>query len=148
MWDFAHHFPWYIVMFIQSVVSRPHTGLSASKKASFSLMEVDLTAVSQFSSVVQLCLTFATPWTAVLQAFLSITNSWSLLKRRSIELVMPSKHPLSSLSPPAFNLSQVDCSLPRILSPNLEFFLPAVGGGRSDVPNSLTQRKNDYLSRV
>ena len=134
-------------MFIQSVVSRPHTGLSASKKA-FSLMEVDLTAVSQFSSVIQLCLTFATPWTAVLQAFLSITNSWSLLKLRSIELVMPSNHPLSSLSPPAFSLSQVDCSLPRIPSPNLEFFLPAVGGGGSDVPNSLMQRKNDYLSRV
>ena len=33
---------------------------------------------------------FATPWTAALQAFLSITNSWSLLKLRSIGLVMPS----------------------------------------------------------
>ena len=35
---------------------------------------------------------FVTPWTAALQASLSITNSWSLLKLRSIELVMPSNH--------------------------------------------------------
>ena len=33
---------------------------------------------------------FATPWTAARQASLSITNSWSLLKLKSIELVMPS----------------------------------------------------------
>ena len=33
---------------------------------------------------------FATPWTAARQAFLPIGNSWSLLKLRSIELVMPS----------------------------------------------------------
>ena len=32
------------------------------------------------------------PWTAACQASLSITNSWSLLKRTSIELVMPSNH--------------------------------------------------------
>jgi len=35
---------------------------------------------------------FVTPWTAIHQASLSITNSWSLLKLRSIESVMPSKH--------------------------------------------------------
>ena len=35
---------------------------------------------------------FVTPWTATSQASLSITNSWSLLKLRSIELVMPSNH--------------------------------------------------------
>ena len=35
---------------------------------------------------------FVTPWTAARQASLSITNSWSLLKRMSIELVMPSNH--------------------------------------------------------
>ena len=34
----------------------------------------------------------ATPWTAGRQAALSIINSWSLLKLRSIELVMPSNH--------------------------------------------------------
>ena len=47
----------------------------------------------------------AIPWTAAHQASLSITNSWSLLKLMSIESVMPS-HPLSSPSPPTFNLSQ------------------------------------------
>ena len=35
---------------------------------------------------------FATPWTAVRQASLSITNSHSLLRRMSIESVMPSNH--------------------------------------------------------
>ena len=35
---------------------------------------------------------FTTPWTAERQASLSITNSRSLLKLRSIELVMPSNH--------------------------------------------------------
>ena len=33
---------------------------------------------------------FVTPWTAACQASLSITNSWGLLKRMSIESVMPS----------------------------------------------------------
>ena len=50
----------------------------------------------------------ATPWTAALQASLSITNSQSLLKLMSIKSVMPF-NPLillSSLSPPAFSLSQ------------------------------------------
>ena len=37
---------------------------------------------------------FVTPWTAAPQASLSITNSWSLLKLMSIELVMPSNHPI------------------------------------------------------
>ena len=35
---------------------------------------------------------FVPQWTAAHQASLSITNSWSLLKLRSIELVMPSNH--------------------------------------------------------
>ena len=35
---------------------------------------------------------FANPWTAALQASLSLTVSQSLLKLRSIELVMPSNH--------------------------------------------------------
>ena len=53
------------------------------------------TAIS-FSSVqllshVQL---FATLWTAACQASLSITNSQSLLKLTSIELVIPSNHPI------------------------------------------------------
>ena len=51
---------------------------------------------------------FAIPRAAAHQASLSITNSWSLLKLMPIELVMPFCHlnPLSSPSPPAFNISQ------------------------------------------
>ena len=45
----------------------------------------------QLLSRVQL---FATPWTAACQASLSITNSQSLLKLMSIDLVMPSNHPI------------------------------------------------------
>ena len=48
---------------------------------------------------------FVSPWTAACQASMSTTNSWSLLRLMSIESMMPS-HPLSSSSPPAFNLSQ------------------------------------------
>ena len=52
--------------------------------------------VVQLLSHIQL---FMTPWTAASLAFLSITNSQSLLRRMSIELVMPSNqlilcHPL------------------------------------------------------
>ena len=45
----------------------------------------------QLLSHVQL---FATPWTAAHQAFLFITNSQRLLKLMSIDLVMPSNHPI------------------------------------------------------
>ena len=49
---------------------------------------------------------FVTPWTAARQASLSINDSRSLLKFRSIELVMPSNHLvlLLSPSPPALSL--------------------------------------------
>ena len=50
----------------------------------FSFLEV--VAVVQSLGGVQL---LATPWTAACQASLFITNSWSLVKRMSIELVMP-----------------------------------------------------------
>ena len=50
---------------------------------------------------------FATPWTAAHQASLSFIISQSLLKLRSIESVMPSKHLILWFpSLPAFNLSQ------------------------------------------
>ena len=50
--------------------------------------------IVQFSSLQLLsCIwLFATPWTAAGQASLSITNSQRLLKLKSIESVMPSKH--------------------------------------------------------
>ena len=56
-----------------------------------------------------------TPWTAARQASLSITNFQSLLKLMSIESVMPS-HPLSSPSPPAFNLPQHQSLFKRVSS--------------------------------
>ena len=55
----------------------------------------------QLLSCVQLC---ATPWTVAHQASMSITNSLSLLKLRSIKLVMPSNHLIlcrSFLLPPS-----------------------------------------------
>ena len=63
--------------------------------------------IVQFSSVTSRVQLFAIPWTAARQVTLSITNSQSLLKLRSIELVIPSNH-LILLSPSslAFNLSQ------------------------------------------
>ena len=47
-----------------------------------------------------------TPWTAASQASLSITNSWRLLKLMHISDAIQPPHPLSSPSPPTFNLSQ------------------------------------------
>ena len=63
---------------------------SSSLFPSFSLQWGEGTV--QFRSVTQSCLTLCDPWTAACQASLSITNSWSLLKLKSIELVMPSNH--------------------------------------------------------
>ena len=55
--------------------------------------------IGEFSSVAQLSVQlfscvglFVTPWTAAHQASLSLTNSQSLLRRMSIEFVMPSNH--------------------------------------------------------
>ena len=59
----------------------------------------------QLLSCVQLCVT---PWTVAHQASMSITNSLSLLKLRSIKLVMPSNHLIlcrSFLLPPSIFLS-------------------------------------------
>ena len=51
-------------------------------------MYISVSSVQSLSCV-QL---FMTPWTAACQAFLSFTIFWSLLKLRSIELVVPSNH--------------------------------------------------------
>ena len=51
---------------------------------------------------------FVTPWTAACQASLSFSNSRSCLKlhlHRGSDAIQPS-HPVSSPSPPTFNLSQ------------------------------------------
>jgi len=65
----------------------------------------------QFSSVTQSCLTICDPTDCSTPASQSITKSQSLLKLMSIKSVMPSNHnhtihPLLSLFPPTFNLSQ------------------------------------------
>ena len=63
-------------------------------------------SVIQLLSRVQL---FATPGTAARQASLSITNTLSLLTKTHVHWVghaIQPSHPLSSPSPPAFNLSQ------------------------------------------
>ena len=48
----------------------------------------------QFSSATQLCPTLCDPMDCSKWGSLSITYSWSLLKLMSIELVMPSNHPI------------------------------------------------------
>ena len=48
----------------------------------------------QFSSVTQSCLTLRSHGLQAVHASLSITNSWSVLKLTSMELVMPSNHPI------------------------------------------------------
>ena len=65
----------------------------------------DVSSVQSFSHV-QL---FVTPWTAARQASLSITNSWSSLKTHVhwVGDAMQPSHPLSSPSPPAFNLPSI-----------------------------------------
>ena len=77
--------------FLVQGISRGYCGLGSSSVQSFSHVRL-----------------FATAWTAECQASQSITNSQRLLKlnvHRVGDAIQPS-HPLSSPSPPAFNLSQ------------------------------------------
>ena len=71
------------------------TLMTESKELKSLLMKVKVSSV-QFSSVHLLSNVglFATPWTAAHQASLSITNSHSPPRPMSIELVMPSNHPI------------------------------------------------------
>ena len=66
--------------------------MRVSASASVLLMTIQDWFPLGFSSIQSLSNVrlFATPWTAAHKASLSITNSWSLLKLKSIELVMPS----------------------------------------------------------
>ena len=59
---------------------------------------------------------FATPWTAIRQGSLSFTISWSLLKLKSIELMMPSNHLI--LCHPLFLLPSIFHSI-RVFSNEL-----------------------------
>ena len=56
------------------------------------LLDSIVTAVVQFSSVTQLCLTFCDPMDCSMPGFPVHDNSRSLLKLMSIELVTPSNH--------------------------------------------------------
>ena len=65
--------------------------------------------ITSFSSVQSLghVRFFATPWTAARQASLSITNSWFIqIHVNWVNDAIQPSHPLSSPSPPAFNISQ------------------------------------------
>ena len=68
-----------------------HALISPASKV---MLKILLAQLHQFSSAQSLSHVrlFVTPWTAARQASLSITNSWSLLKRMSMEPVMPSNH--------------------------------------------------------
>ena len=126
---FLHVFTLFLVHFttlstwwtplIFKVELKPHSFYEASSALLIFLVSIapsaylhcflTLNDVVQFSCSVMSQL-FETPRTAAPQASLSITNSQSLLKLMSIESVMPSNHLiLSSVSPPAFNLSQHRC---------------------------------------
>ena len=69
-----------------SLMSPALRGRLFTTGATWDYNRVQISSVQSLSSV----WLFATLWTAASQASLSISNSWSLLKLRSIELVMPS----------------------------------------------------------
>ena len=92
----------YIVIFV--CLNKIYTSPSISQKY------FPLVVVVQSLSHVRF---LATPWTVAHQASLSITISWSLLKRMSIESMMPSNHP--SLCRPLLLLPSVFPNI-RVLS--------------------------------
>ena len=63
---------------------------------------------------------FRTPWTAECQASLSIINSWSLLKFKTVELVMPSNHLI--LCCPLLFLPSILSSIRSFLRRRSQFF--------------------------
>ena len=67
----------------------------------------------QLSPVISHIWLFVTPWTAARQTFLSITSSHSVLKRMSIESVIPSNHLI--LCHPLFLLPPIPPSI-RVFS--------------------------------
>ena len=97
----------------------------------------------QFSSVAQSCLTLCDPMWPAWQASLSITNSRSLHKLHVHQVsddIQPS-HPLSSPSPPAFNLSQHQGTFPRS-----QFF--ALGGQSIGASASSISPSREYSGLI
>ena len=90
---------------------------------------------------------FVTPWTSARQASQSITNSQSLLKLMSIKSVMPSNHlifyhplpspPVSSPSPPTFNLSQHQGLFQGVSSSHQEAKVLGVSASASVLPMNI-----------
>ena len=81
---------------------------------------------------------FAATWTAAHQASLSITNSQSLLKLMSIKSAMSSNHLiLSSLSPPAFNLSKHRISQSFPMSKFFKSGVQSIGASASVLPMNI-----------
>ena len=78
-------------MIIVSQYVRASNHHTVSSQLTRVICQLHLSSVQSLSRVPL----FVTPWTAARQASLSITNSWSLLKLRSVELVMPSSHLIS-----------------------------------------------------
>ena len=112
-WSSSWEFLLYLIFFT-SLIILFHFGCNSKAKriniVQFSIFRF-LCHCPSFSSVqslshVQL---FANPWTTACQATLSITNSQSSLTQTHVhwvgDAIQPS-HPLSSLSPTTFNLSQ------------------------------------------
>ena len=89
---------WGLPYFVKSIIGTARTNTYMQE---YSVVDpsVQVSSVQSLSRVWQ----FVTLWTAACQASQSITNSRSLLKLHPA--IQPS-HPLSSPSPPAFNLSQ------------------------------------------
>ena len=74
----------------------------------------------QLSPVISHIWLFVTPWTAARQTFLSITSSHSVLKRMSIESVIPSNHLI--LCHPLFLLPSIFSSI-RVFSNQSVLFI-------------------------
>ena len=98
------------ILLLTASVTYDCTGWAPHKEGIHRILGItDLVLISSVSSVQSLSRVwlFVTIWTTAHQASLSITNSQSPPKPMSIESVMPQpSHPLTSPSPPDFNLSQ------------------------------------------
>ena len=100
----CHHQPVFLLEMMQC--GQEQWALEATNLESNPFANVESWTVTSVQSLSGVWL-IVTPWTAARQASLSITNSWSLPKLMPIESVMLHlSHPLSSPSPPTFDLSQ------------------------------------------
>ena len=110
-WEWGSHYPSKRLCGIPSVDRMG--GARGSRREALTI-SVLLTISERFLTpccyclAAHLCLTFVTPWTATQKAFLSFTISRRFPKLISTDSVIPFNHLiLSTPSPPAFNLSQL-----------------------------------------